>query len=61
MEFNASPTTGRECFGEWDIFKSKVRNFAQHTWEVHVRARGADLSKMRNARTRAEENLNNRT
>ena len=57
-EFNASPISGRECFGEWDIFKSKVRNFAQHTWEVHVRARGADLSKLRNARIRAEDNLN---
>ena len=32
--FNASPTSGRECFGEWDVVKSKVKNFAQHTWEV---------------------------
>ena len=24
-EFNASPTSGRECFGEWDVVKSKVK------------------------------------
>ena len=39
-EFNASPTSGRECFGEWDVIKSKIKNFAQHTWEFHVKARG---------------------
>ena len=36
-EFNASPTSGKECFGEWDVVKSKVKNFAQHTWEDHVK------------------------
>ena len=30
-EFNASPTSGRECFGEWDVFKSKVeKNCTAH-------------------------------
>ena len=57
-EFNASTSTGRECFGEWDVLKTKVRNFAQHTWDVHVRTRGADLKKLKNARSRAEDNLN---
>ena len=23
-EFNTSPTSGKECFGEWDVIKSKV-------------------------------------
>ena len=57
-EFNASPTSGRECFGEWDVVKSKVKNFAHHTWEVHVKARGANLGKLKTARNRAEGNLN---
>ena len=57
-EFNASTTSSRECFGEWDVLKTKVKNFAQHTWEAHVRARGADLKKIKNARRRAEDNLN---
>ena len=57
-EFNTSPTSGRECFGEWDVVKSKVKNFAQHTWEVHVKARGANLDKLKTARNRAEDNLN---
>ena len=46
-EFNASPTLGIECFGEWDVVKSKVKNFAQHTWEVRVKARGANRSEER--------------
>ena len=54
-EFNASPTSGRECFGELDVIKSKVKNFAQHTWEVHVKARRANLDKLKTARNRAEE------
>ena len=33
--------------GEWDVIKSKVKNFAQHTWEVHVKARGANLGKLK--------------
>ena len=59
-EFNAIPTLGRECFGEWDVVKSKVKNFAQHTWEVHVNAKGANLSKLKTARNRAEDNLKKR-
>ena len=27
-EFNASTTLDRECFGEWDVLKTKVKNFA---------------------------------
>ena len=57
-EFNASPVSGIECFGAWDVLKSKVKNFAQHTWETHVKTQGADLRKIKNARSRAEENLN---
>ena len=30
-EFNASTTSGRDSFGEWDDLKTKVKNFAQHT------------------------------
>ena len=58
VEFNASTVSGRECFGAWDVLKAKVKNFAQHTWETHVKARGADLKKIKNARGRAENNLN---
>ena len=43
---------------QWDIVKSKVQNFAQHTWEVHVKARGANLDKLKTARNRTEDNLN---
>ena len=35
-EFNASTTSGRECLGEWDVLKTEVKNFAQHTWDTHV-------------------------
>ena len=45
VEFNTSTTSGTDCFGEWDVFKTKVKNFAQHTWEAHVRAQGADIKK----------------
>ena len=51
----APPQAGN---GEWDVLKTKVKNFAQHTWEAHVRTRGADLKKVKNARSRAEVNLN---
>ena len=57
-KFNASSSTGRECFGEWDVLKDKIKNFAQHSWEAHVRARGAALKKIKVARCRAEDNLN---
>ena len=58
VELNASTTTGRDFFGEWDVLKDKLKNFAQHKWDTHVRARGADLKKLKNARSRAEDNLN---
>ena len=57
-EFNTSTTSGRDSFGEWDVLKTKVKNFAQHTWDNHVRTRGADLKKLKDTRSRAEVNLN---
>ena len=57
-EFNASTTLGRDSLGEWDVLKTKVKNFAQHTWGNHVRTRGADLKKLKDTRSRAEVNLN---
>ena len=30
-EFNTSITSGRDIFGEWDVLKTRVKNFAQHT------------------------------
>jgi hypothetical protein len=57
-DFNESTATGRRCFGEWDVLKGKIKNFAQHSWEAHVRKRGAAIGKLRAARSRAETNLN---
>ena len=41
--FNASNVPDAECFGAWDVCKTKIKNFAQHTWDAHVRAQGAHL------------------
>ena len=58
VEFNTSTTSGRDSFGEWDVLKTKVKNFAQHTWDTHVRTKGAALKKLKDTRSRAEVNLN---
>ena len=56
--FNASTSTDSDCFGEWDVCKEKIKNFAQHSWDAHARARGANLKAAKAARNRAEDNLN---
>ena len=57
-KFNASNVHDAECFGAWDVCKTKIKNFAQHTWDAHVRARGAHLKAIKETRSRAEINLN---